>query len=224
MHLRVLRWNGPFRRDDGRSGDDDDGEANEVGVRERAQHADATGLAERPRDGARLAGQERHGAALGLDAQSLAHGIDRVGVGERTFVAEERDRDAQRIEFLGHHRRMTAIGHEQLARDRAHGRGEVLELAEVADRADLPRHRCDAVLQEMASTHWVGRLAGERWALLCHPNLVKISALYRLFATSPAALSTLVGQQSVSAALMRLEGALEDNLALTLHDVLGAAR
>jgi membrane protein len=107
---------------------------------------------------------------------------------------------------------------------RAHGRGEVLELAEVADRADLPRHRCDAVLQEMASTHWVGRLAGERWALLCHPNLVKISALYRLFATSPAALSTLVGQQPVSAALMRLEGALEDNLALTLHDVMGAAR
>lgn len=109
---------------------------------------------------------------------------------------------------------------------RAHARGEVLDLAEVADRADLPRHRCDAVLQAMSSAHahWVGRLAGERWALLCHPNLVKISALYRLFATSPAALSAIAGQQPVSAALARLEGSLEDHLALTLQDVMGAAR
>ena len=81
----------------------------------------------------------------------------------------------------------------------------------VAELSPLRRHRfvpTDAVLQAMASTHshWVGRLAGERWALVCHPNLVKVSALYRLFATSPAELSAMAGQVPVSAALARLEG------------------
>lgn len=110
----------------------------------------------------------------------------------------------------------------------AHTRGEVLELATIADRADLPRHRCDAVLQEMASaaqtSNWVGRLAGERWALLCHPNLVRLAVLFRLFATSPAALSMLATQQPVSGALARLEGSLEESLALTLQDVVAGPR
>lgn len=101
----------------------------------------------------------------------------------------------------------------------AHALGGVLNLAQVADAARLPRHRCEDILVRLASKQWAGRLAGERWALVCDPSRITLSEIYRQFVSAPEALARLAAEPVVVAALGRLGIAIDGALDGTLRDL-----
>lgn len=100
-----------------------------------------------------------------------------------------------------------------------HARGAVLSLAQLVDAACLPRHRCEDILVTLAARQWAGRLAGERWALVCDPSVIRLSAIYRLFVSAPEELAGLAATPVVAAALGRLGIALDTALDGTLRDL-----
>lgn len=104
----------------------------------------------------------------------------------------------------------------------AHATGAVRTLAQISAAAGLPRHRCEVILRELTAREWTGRLAAERWALLCDPAVIRIADIYRLFVAAPEQLSVLATDPNVKAALSRLGPATNAAMDGSLRDLLPA--
>jgi len=107
---------------------------------------------------------------------------------------------------------------------RAHATGEIMDLAQIAGRANLPRDHCERLLESLAGAGWAGHLDGGRWALICDPAVIRMADVCRRFVLSPELLATEPEYPALAPMLKPLAAGLDAALAMSVRDLLDSAQ
>jgi len=103
---------------------------------------------------------------------------------------------------------------------RAHTTGEIMNLAQIAARANLSRDHCGRLLESLAGAGWAGHVDGGRWALICDPSVIQMSDVCRRFVLSPELLATESEYPALAPMLQPLAAGLDAALAMSVRDLL----
>jgi membrane protein len=85
-------------------------------------------------------------------------------------------------------------------------------LAHLAVRSGVTHADAENVLETMSKAGWIARLSSDNWALICDPDKVRLSDVYRLFMLAPEVRENAKNEPGIGSALDTLDAGAATSL------------